>query len=149
MLSIYSKLKEGRLRRGRFLPQPRYSNPTPARLIPTPGELGPDYDRPRQLHHSIQVCLVSHARINSVKPRQIKLPPPKIPLADFLLVPRRSTESHVPTPAPQMRIRVRNLSGIHTVNHRRTNVPSSLTLCIIDPQAWAGYLGNMCYHMQY
>jgi len=41
MLSIYSKLKEGRLRRGRFLPPPRYSNPTPARLIPTPAELGP------------------------------------------------------------------------------------------------------------
>jgi len=48
-----------------------------------------------------------------------------------------------------MRIRVRNLSGIHAVNHRRMNVPSSLTLCIIDPQAWAGYLGNMRYHMQY
>ncbi len=49
MLSIYSKLKEGRLRRGRFLPPPRYSNPTPARLIPTPGELGPGRT-PRQLH---------------------------------------------------------------------------------------------------
>jgi len=43
MLSICSKLKEGRLRRGRFLPPPRYSNPTPARLIPTPGELGPAF----------------------------------------------------------------------------------------------------------